>query len=115
MLAEVGAGERAVTSVRRQKITLRMKMREVLSCTERAGIMGVTLSYLLPEPPFALIEVVLLFLALLELLKQGSILVAQEEFCGEIRVRFVPEPERAALVGEETEEGLREEMTETDE
>jgi segregation and condensation protein A len=106
MLAEVGAGERAVTSVRRQKITLRMKMREVLSGAERAGGQGITLADLLPEPPFALIEVVLLFLALLELLKQGSIVVAQEEFCGEMRVFFVPEPERAALVGEETEEGL---------
>jgi segregation and condensation protein A len=116
MLAAVGAGERAVTSVRRQKITLRMKMRAVLSGTERAGRAGVTLGDLLPEPPFALIEVVLLFLALLELLKQGSILVAQEEFCGEIRVFFVPESERAALIGEETEEGLREEeIVETDE
>jgi len=116
MLAAVGAGERAVTSVRRQKITLRMKMRAVLSGTERAGRAGVTLADLLPEPPFALIEVVLLFLALLELLKQGSVLVAQEEFCGEIRVFFVPESERAALIGEETEEGLREEeIVETDE
>jgi segregation and condensation protein A len=115
MLAEVGAGERAVTSVRRQKITLRMKMREVLSLTERAGIAGVMLADLLPEPPFVLLEVVLLFLALLELLKQGSILVAQEEFCGEIRVFFVPEPERAALVGEETEEGIWEETAEVDE
>jgi segregation and condensation protein A len=106
MLAEVGAGERSVTSVRRQKITLRMKMREVLTVTERAGAEGVHLADLLPEPPFALLEVVLLFLALLELLKQGCVMVAQEEFCGEIRVFFVPEPERAALIGEGIEEGI---------
>ena len=61
------------------------------------------------------LQIVLLFLALLELLKQGSILVAQEELCGEIRVFFVPEPERAALVGEETEEGIWEETAEGDE
>jgi segregation and condensation protein A len=106
MLASVGAGERAVTSVRRQKITLRMKMREVQHSAEQAGRDGIGLSFLLPEPPFALLEVVLLFLALLELLKVGSIMVAQEEFCGEIRVFFVPEPERAALVGEAVEEGI---------
>ena len=106
MLAAVGAGERAVTSVRRQKITLRMKMREVVTLAERAGTEGLNLSRLLPEAPFALLEVVLLFLSLLELLKVGTIVVAQEEFCGEIRVFFVPENERAALVDENTEEGM---------
>ena len=106
LLAEVGAGERAVTSVRRQKITLRMKMREVLTRAQAAGPGGVLLAALLPDPPFALFEVVLLFLALLELLKIGSVLVAQERFCGDIRVFFVPEEERAALAGEATEEGI---------
>ena len=106
LLATVGAGEQAVTSVRRQKITLRLKMREVLTRTEAAGPRGVTLDDLLPHPPFALLEIVLLFLALLELLRIGSILVAQEEFCGEMRVFFVPEAERARIVGEMVEEGL---------
>jgi segregation and condensation protein A len=103
MLEAVGAGERAVTSVRRQKITLRMKMREVLGYAERAGRDGVLLEALVPEPPFALLEIVLLFLAMLELLKMGSVVVAQEDFCGEIRVFFVPEAERAALLGTDTE------------
>ena len=106
LLASVGAGERAVTSVRRQKITLRMKMREVLVRAEAAQEGGVTLEELLPAQPFALLEVVLLFLALLELLKVGSVLVAQTQFCGEMRVFFVPEAERAARVNEQTEEGL---------
>ena len=106
LLASVGAGERAVTSVRRQKITLRMKMREVMVRAEAGGDGGVTLEELLPTPPFALLEVVLLFLALLELLKVGSVLVAQTQFCGEMRVFFVPEAERAAQVDERTEEGL---------
>jgi segregation and condensation protein A len=106
MLAEVGAGERAVTSVRRQKITLRLKMKEVLTRSEAAGNSGVTLDDLLPAAPFALLEVVLLFLALLELLKVGSILVAQEQFCGEMRVFFVPEVGRARLTDENVVEGL---------
>ena len=106
MLAEVGAGERAVTSVRRQKITLRLKMKEVLVRAEAAGNAGVTLGDLLPVAPFALLEVVLLFLALLELLKGGSILVAQEQFCGEMRVFFVPEADRARLTDENVVEGV---------
>jgi segregation and condensation protein A len=106
MLSSVGAGEKAITSVRRQKITLRMKMREVQSRSERVGVEGILLADLLPEPPFALLEVVLLFLALLELLKGGVVMVAQEEFCGEIRVFFVPEADREALIGESVEEGL---------
>ena len=100
MLALVGEGERSITSVRRQKITLRMKMREVLIHAERAGAEGTTLRSLLPEEPFVILEIVLLFLALLELLRSGSVLVAQEEFCGDIRVFFVPEADREAIVGE---------------
>lgn len=106
MLASVGAGEKSITSVRRQKITLRMKMREVSGAAERAGIDGCPLDHLMPEPPFALLEIVLLFLALLELLKVGAVRVMQEAFCGEIRVFFVPEIERAALIGENIEEGM---------
>jgi segregation and condensation protein A len=106
LLAEAGAGERAVTSVRRRKITLRMKMRETLLRAEAAGAEGVTLAELLPPPPLALFEVVLLFLALLELLKAGSVLVAQERFCGDIRVFFVPPHERAVLIDEVIEEGI---------
>jgi segregation and condensation protein A len=108
MLASVGEGERSITSVRRQKITLRMKMREVLVYAERAGTGGIALTALVPESPFALLEVVLLFLALLELLRSGSVLVAQEEFCGDIRVFFVPEADRAGIVGEGIEDGIHE-------
>lgn len=108
MLAAVGEGERSITSVRRQKITLRMKMREVLVYAERAGNEGIGLNALVPEAPFALLEIVLLFLALLELLRSGSVLVAQEEFCGDIRVFFVPEGDRQGIVGDSVEEGLGE-------
>lgn len=97
ILSEVGAGERQITSVRRQKVTLRMTMRLVLGQAERAGPDGIALADLLPEPPFELIEIVLLFLSLLELLKMGSIRVLQDTFCGEIRILFVPEGERDEL------------------
>lgn len=93
MLSEVGAGERQITSVRRQKITLRMKMREVLTAAERAGVEGVTLESLLPAPPFVLLDIVLLFLALLELLKGGSVQAFQDAFCGEIRIFSVDQQE----------------------
>ncbi|MBC8140256.1 MAG: segregation/condensation protein A [Armatimonadetes bacterium] len=86
MFADVGAGEKQITSVRRQKITLRMKMREILYASKNAGETGVTLETLLPAAPFALLDVVLLFLALLELLKNGSVTAFQDEFCGTIRV-----------------------------
>ena len=99
LLVEAGAGERAVTSVRRQKITLRMKMREVMVASEKAGDLGVLLADLLPPTLSEKLPVVLLFLALLELLKNGGVIVAQESFCGEIRVFFVPEVRRAALIG----------------
>ena len=99
LLKSVGAGERAVTSVRRQKITLRMKMREVLVASEKAGDTGVLLVDLLPDILTEKLPVVLLFLALLELLKNGAVIVAQDTFCGEIRVFFVPEAHRANLIG----------------
>lgn len=91
MLADVGAGERQITSVRRQKITLRMKMREVLTAAQRAGAGGVLLETLLPAPPFALLDIVLLFLALLELLKTGGVRAEQDSFCGAVRITAVAE------------------------
>nr|WP_309695735.1 segregation/condensation protein A [Armatimonas sp.] len=105
ILADVGAGERQITSIRRQKITLRMTMRLVLGQVESAGDEGLLLEELLPVPPFEVIEVILLFLALLELLKQGSLEVQQEGFCTPIRLNFVPEDAREASHSEtETEE-----------
>jgi segregation and condensation protein A len=92
ILADVGAGERQITSVRRQKVTLRMTMRLVLGQARQAGGDGVDLAALLPEPPWERIEIVLLFLSLLELLKQCLITVWQEDFCGEIRIYAVLEP-----------------------
>jgi segregation and condensation protein A len=86
MLASFDDGSHSVTSVRRQKVTLKMTMRLVLGRANAAGEVGISLSELLPEPPFERIEIILLFLSLLELLKQDQIRVFQEDFCGEIRV-----------------------------
>ena len=104
ILADVGAGERQITSIRRQKITLRMTMRLVLGQVERAGDEGLLLEELLPVPPFEILEIILLFLALLELLKQGSIDVQQEAFCSPIRLSFVPEAARTTHLTEETDD-----------
>ena len=60
---------------------------------EKAGAAGIALIELMPEP-IVLHDIVLLFLALLELLKLGIVEVMQEEFCGDIRVFFVPEGQR---------------------
>jgi segregation and condensation protein A len=86
MLAELDGGSHSVTSVRRQKITLKMTMRLVLGQARAAGDAGILLSDLLPAPPYERLEIVLLFLSLLELLKQDQIRVFQEDFCGDIRV-----------------------------
>jgi segregation and condensation protein A len=91
LLASVGAGEQSVTAVRRQKVTLRIKMREIQTLVQKAGEQGLCLTELQPVPPYALYEIVLLFLALLELLKMGSVEVVQEDFCGAIRIFYVPE------------------------
>ncbi len=96
LLADVGAGERAITSVRRRKVSLRITMRLVAQAAEQSGWDGVLLQDLFPEPPFELLELVLLFLALLELLRLGSIRVVQDDFCGGIRVFHIPESERAS-------------------
>lgn len=105
MLAEMDGGAHSVTSVRRQKITLKMTMRQVLGQARAAGDDGILLSSLLPEAPFERIEIVLLFLSLLELLKQDEIRVFQEEFCGDIRVRAISDEEKQARA-EEPEEPI---------
>lgn len=86
LLADVGAGERQITSVRRQKVTLRMTMRLLLGHAKQSGESGVRLQDLFPSPPFERLDLILLFLALLELLRLGSIQVLQDVFCGEIFV-----------------------------
>lgn len=85
MLQEVGEGEQEVTSVERQKITIRMKMseiwRRVRSSPEGVGFRD------LFSGPRTRIEIVVTFLALLELLRLGRIKVKQQKALGEITIR----------------------------
>ena len=93
ILATVGGDEQSVTAVRKQKLTLRLTMRLILARVRRAMPQGVCVEELLPEPPFALFEAILLFLALLELMKTGDVVVVQECFLGELRVFELPSAE----------------------
>ena len=103
LLADVGAGERQITSVRRQKVTLRMTMRLLLGHARNAGPDGVRLEDLFPPPPFERLELILLFLALLELLRQEAVRVMQDVFCGEIRIFVV---DSAEALGADDIEGI---------
>ena len=86
LLAEAGDdGGQAVTSVRRQKITLRLAMAALWRRVQRAGADGVLLDECL-ERPLVRLEVVMTFLALLELLRQGRVDVRQDRFLGAIHL-----------------------------
>lgn len=94
ILDAIGAGERQVTSVRRHRLTVRLTMRILLTRITEAGEKGVDLLEMITEAGNGLLGVIMVFLSLLELLRSGSITVAQDEFCGEIRAFFIPEPLR---------------------
>lgn len=86
MLAEAGVGDRPVTVVTpRKRLTLRLKMAEVVRRLSSAGTEGLPFEALfsLPGPRG---EIVLAFLALLELLRIGRARFEQAAICGPIRV-----------------------------
>ena len=84
MLAEAGDdGGESVTSVRRQKITLRLAMAALWRKVQRGGADGVWLDECF-ERPVVRLEIVMLFLALLELLRQGRIEARQEAHLDQI-------------------------------
>lgn len=88
LLSEAGVGaENDVTSVRRQKVTLRLAMATLIRKVERAGADGVLFDDCF-ERPLIRLEVVMTFLALLELLRQLKVAAVQNEMLGEIRVRL---------------------------
>jgi len=84
MLEEVGEGKEEVTSIEREKITLRMKMSEIWRRI-RSSADGVGFRDLFAGPRTRL-EVVMTFVALLELLRLGKIRVKQRQALGEIRI-----------------------------
>lgn len=82
LLAESGDdGDQAVTSVRRQKITLRLAMAALWRKVQRAGAGGVLFEECFARPLVRL-EIVLTFLALLELLRQNRMEAAQNSLLG---------------------------------
>jgi chromatin segregation and condensation protein Rec8/ScpA/Scc1 (kleisin family) len=91
VLDAMGAGERQVTSVRRHRLTVRLTMRILLTRITDAGEKGVDLLEMISEAGNGLLGVIMVFLSLLELLRSGTIAVAQDEFCGDIRAFFIPE------------------------
>ncbi|MDQ2799457.1 MAG: segregation/condensation protein A [Armatimonadota bacterium] len=90
MLAEAGDdGGEAVTSVRRQKITLRLAMAALWRKVQRGGVDGILLEECF-ERPFVRLEIVMTFLALLELLRQGRVGARQDALMGQIHL-YAPE------------------------
>ena len=83
LLAESGAGEASVTSVRRQKMTLRLAMAALWRRVQAAGADGILLDDCF-ERPLVRLEIVMTFLALLELLRQERIQARQVAMLGEI-------------------------------
>lgn len=85
MLQEVGEGEEEVTSIERQRITIRMKMREIWQKIRSAPARGVGFRDLFTGPRTRF-EIVVTFLALLELLRLRKIKVKQRQPLGDIMV-----------------------------
>ncbi len=85
LLSEAGAGDSGVTSVRRQKVTLRLAMAALWRTVQAAGPQGLVLEDCF-ERPLVRFEIVMTFLALLELLRQGRIQAAQDQTLAEIWV-----------------------------
>lgn len=84
LLEEAGVtDESSVTSVRRQKLTLRLAMAALWRKVQAGGESGIVFEECFPRPLLRL-EVVMTFLALLELLRQGRLRAVQTEIWGEI-------------------------------
>jgi segregation and condensation protein A len=86
LLAEADADEtHAVTSVRRRKLTLRLAMASLLQAIKSGGSEGIVLEECFVRP-WVRAEIVMTFLALLELLRQGAIRAEQHAMLAEIRL-----------------------------
>lgn len=100
LLSEAGAGEAGVTSVRRQKVTLRLAMAALWRTVQAAGAHGLALEDCF-ERPLARVEIVMTFLALLEMLRQGRIQAAQDHTLAQIWVTPADSPAAPMPVPEE--------------
>lgn len=92
MLQETGDEQEEVTSIERQKITLRMRMREVWARLKTATEAGEALGFRdLLSPPYRKVEIVMTFLALLELLRLQRIKVQQKKALGDLSISALNE------------------------
>lgn len=90
VLADVGEGE--VTTMQRRKVTIRMKMREIWrKLTNRAGQVRFEELF---EDVVMRVDVVITFVALLELLKMHKVKVRQRATFGQIEIIPILEKER---------------------
>jgi len=88
VLDRAGAStENQVTSVRRQKLTLRLAMTSLWRKIEKAGDDGVPFDECF-DLPITMLSAIMTFLALLELLRQARIVAEQEALLGTITVRM---------------------------
>ena len=92
LLAEVGEGEADVTSIQRRKITVRMKMSEIWRKVKESA-QGVLFDHLFEEPRTRY-DIVMTFLAMLELLRLRKIKVRQRKSFGAIEIVRRPESEQ---------------------
>ncbi len=84
LLAEADADEtHQVTSVRRRRLTLRLAMAALWNAVQSGGVNGVAFDDCFARP-LVRSEVVMTFLALLELLRGGRVRAEQREMLGEI-------------------------------
>jgi segregation and condensation protein A len=91
LLVEAGVDERPVTSVTpRRRLSLRLKMAEIARKIERAGGEGIAFDALF-ELPCPRYDIVLTFLALLELLRHGRIRCEQETLHATLWLYAIPQ------------------------
>lgn len=90
LLADAGDDAEQVTSVRRQKMSLKMAIRTLLRLVKDAGKDGVDFVDAFPETHVRL-DLIMTFLAMLELLRQGKIRARQKQTLGPIRLHAVDE------------------------
>ncbi len=98
LLSEAGVEDKPVTSVTpRRRLSLRMKMAEILRRLTAVGPEGVPFEALftLPCPRY---DIVLTFLALLELLRMLRVRAEQTKMLGAIQVTLIPELQEAQPV-----------------
>lgn len=87
MLSEVDDNE--ITSIKRRKITIRMKMREIWAKLQSSS--GQLIFQDLFDEPNDRVQIVITFLAVLELLKSRKISVKQKELFSPIEIHIIEE------------------------